>query len=55
MLRLASATSAPGVLAGLRARGIHADARGTVLRLSPGIVTTDAGTERLIQALAGIA
>jgi hypothetical protein len=39
------------VLAGLRTRGLHADARGAVLRLSPGTVTTHDGTTAMIAAL----
>jgi selenocysteine lyase/cysteine desulfurase len=42
---------APGVIAALRARGIAADARGQLLRLSPGIMTTGAGVDRLSEAL----
>ena len=51
MLRLADSDQAQRVLAGLRAQGIFADARGQVLRMSPGAVTTLAGTERMIAAL----
>ncbi|AWB48317.1 aminotransferase [Gemmobacter aquarius] len=39
------------VVAALREEGIATDARGQTLRLSPGIVTTDDGVERLITAL----
>jgi kynureninase len=55
MLRLADAAQAGAVLAGLRERDLHADARGPVLRLSPGIVTTAEGTDRLIGALQALA
>ena len=49
MLRL---DGEPGrVVAALRAEGLHADARGPVLRLSPGAVTTEAQVERLLGAL----
>ena len=41
----------PEVIAGLRARGIAADARGRTLRLSPGVMTTGAGVARLLEAL----
>ena len=51
MLRLADAGRAQTVLAGLRTRGLHADARGAVLRLSPGTVTTHDGTTAMIAAL----
>ena len=52
MLRLPDALSAAGVVAGLRAQGITTDCRGQTLRLSPGVMTTRAGTERLVAALA---
>lgn len=42
------------VIAGLRAQGIAADARGRTLRLSPGVMTTEAGVTRLAGALAGL-
>lgn len=42
---------APQIVAALRDQGISTDARGQTLRLSPGIVTTDAGVERLCTAL----
>ena len=43
----------PGrVVAALRAEALYADARGPVLRLSPGAVTTEAHVERLLAALA---
>lgn len=42
---------APQIVAALREQGIATDARGQTLRLSPGIVTTDDGVERLIAAL----
>ncbi|MCA3437444.1 MAG: aminotransferase class V-fold PLP-dependent enzyme [Rhodobacter sp.] len=55
MLRLADAGRAQTVLAGLRTRELHADARGAVLRLSPGTVTTEDGTTALIAALGELA
>ena len=55
MLRLADAGRAQAVLAGLRTHGLHADARGAVLRLSPGTMTTDEGTAALIAALEDLA
>lgn len=51
MLRLAAEQPAGAVLAGLRAQGITADARGQTLRLSPGVLTTMAGCDRLEAAL----
>lgn len=51
MLRLPGHVD-PGALAqGLRARGVIADTRGPVLRLSAGAVTTGAGVARLEEAL----
>lgn len=55
MLRLPPERQAPEVLARFRTLGLWADARGQTLRLSPGTVTTKAGTERLIAALAALA
>ncbi|MCL4189610.1 MAG: aminotransferase class V-fold PLP-dependent enzyme [Rhodobacteraceae bacterium] len=51
MLRLPAGAAPAGVVAGLRARGLHADCRGRILRLSPGIVTTAGGVDRLLSAL----
>lgn len=51
MLRLPETLNAPQVVATLRALGITSDARSQTLRLSPGIMTTDAGTDRLLTAL----
>lgn len=51
VLRLPDTLPAAQVLAGLRAQAISADARGQTLRLSPGIVTTEAGTEAMLVAL----
>jgi hypothetical protein len=55
MLRLADAGRAQAVLAGLRTGGLHADARGAVLRLSPGNMTTEGGTTAMIAALEDLA
>lgn len=52
MARLPESHPAPAIIAGLRARGIAADARGQTLRLSPGIMTRDLGIDRLAEALA---
>lgn len=54
MARLPDSHPAPAIIAGLRARGIAADARGQTLRLSPGIMTRDSGIDRLAEALAGL-
>ncbi len=51
MLRLAGGQPASGVVQALRDDGISADGRGSILRLSPGVLTTDAGVERLIEGL----
>jgi hypothetical protein len=51
MLRLPEEHPAPGIVASLRERGLTADARGQVLRLSPGVLTTEDGTERLLAGL----
>ena len=51
MVRLPDRHPAAAVVAGLRAMGVTTDARGQVLRLSPGVMTTAAGTEKLIAAL----
>jgi len=51
MLRLPDATPAAAVVAALRAQGISLDHRSQILRLSPGVVTSEAGTARLIAAL----
>ena len=51
MLRLANPDAAQKALHSLREADLHADARGTTLRLSAGFVTTSEGTDRLIAAL----
>lgn len=51
MVRLPDSHPAPQVVAALRAQGITTDARSQTLRLSPGVVTTFAGTETLICAM----
>lgn len=55
MLRLPDRLPAPAVLDRLRAAGIAADARSQILRLSPGIVTTEAGVARLVETLGAAA
>lgn len=54
MLRLPDARPAGQVVAALRDMGITADARGQTLRLSPGVLTTAAGCDRLLPALAAL-
>lgn len=51
MLRLPEAHPADALVARLRAGGITTDRRSRTLRLSPGAVTTEEGTERLLAAL----
>ena len=51
MLRLDGGVDAPALVASLRNESIHLDCRGTILRLSPGIVTGDAHVTRLFEAL----
>ena len=51
MLMLPEDRSAPEIVGGLREAGITADCRGQVLRLSPGVMTTEQGAERLGAAL----
>ena len=51
MLRLPETLPAAQIVTQLRGLGISTDARGQTLRLSPGIMTTLAGTETLITAL----
>lgn len=53
MLALPEAVPAATVLNALRQSGIHADARGQTLRLSPGVMTTADGTAAMIAVLAG--
>jgi selenocysteine lyase/cysteine desulfurase len=54
MVHLPDRLPADQVVARLRSDGIVTDRRSQTLRLSPGIVTTAAGTERLIAALGRI-
>ena len=51
MVRLPDRLPAAEVLARLAAAGVAADARGQMLRLSPGVMTTMAGTDRVIGVL----
>ena len=47
MLRCETAEQASSIVNGLRAQAVFADARGPILRFSPGICTTEAGVARL--------
>jgi selenocysteine lyase/cysteine desulfurase len=54
MVRLPDEKPAGAVLSTLKAAGIYADARGQTLRLSPGVMTDDAGTDRVIRELTAL-
>jgi Selenocysteine lyase len=51
MLRLPEDARPDAIVGALRSQGIYTDARGQVMRLSPGIVTTKQGVERLLERL----
>ncbi len=51
MLRLPDHLPAPALVATLARAGISTDARGQTLRLSPGVMTTEAGAQRLLEDL----
>lgn len=51
MVRLPDSHPVPGVVSTLRDHGISADARSQILRLSPGVMTTSSGTDRMLQVL----
>ena len=53
MVRLPDADQAQALLGRLRAVSVFADARGAIFRCSPGFITTQAGVNRLVAALAG--
>ncbi len=52
MIQIPKGLRAEDILASLRAEDIHADSRGQILRLSPGVMTSHAATQRLIGMLA---
>jgi len=52
MVRLPDRVAAPDVLARFRAADVYADARSQTLRLSPGVMTTPAGVDRMLGVLA---
>ncbi|AKR56799.1 class V aminotransferase [Devosia sp. H5989] len=54
MLRLPDGASPAEVVEFLRDRNIYADVRGCILRLSPGIITTQDGIQRLLENLGAI-
>lgn len=51
MVRLSDGDQAQALLGRLRADGVYVDARGSILRCSPGFMTTEAGVKRLTAAL----
>jgi kynureninase len=51
MINVTAAVDPVRIVDGLRAAGVYSDCRGATLRLSPGIVTTQAGVERLLGEL----
>ena len=51
MVQLAEKHQAHDVLARLKKNDLLADARGQILRLSPGVLSTQFATERLIEEL----
>jgi len=54
MLRLPEYADPTAAVGMLRDKGVFADCRGRILRLSPGIVTSEEGVERLFAALRGL-
>ena len=54
MLKLPDSHPAAGIVTALRGMGITTDNRSQTLRLSPGIVTTEAGVQKLHKALAAL-
>ncbi|MCF6232461.1 MAG: aminotransferase class V-fold PLP-dependent enzyme, partial [Rhodobacteraceae bacterium] len=51
MVTLPKTTPAAGLLQQLKSDAVFADARSQTLRLSPGVLTTQAGVEKLLQSL----
>ncbi len=51
MINVPASIDPTAVVDSLRAMGVYTDCRGATLRLSPGIVTTEAGVERLLGEL----
>ena len=54
MVRLPDEANAAEIVDGLRADASYTDCRGRILRLSPGMITTSAGVERLFGRLRGL-
>jgi selenocysteine lyase/cysteine desulfurase len=54
MMKLPDDVDPQALLADLRARAVFADARGPLLRCSPGFVTTQAGVDRLAEAMGSL-
>ncbi|MGB8815004.1 MAG: aminotransferase class V-fold PLP-dependent enzyme [Paracoccaceae bacterium] len=54
MVALPAEMPAQAVLAQLRSVGVYADARSQTLRMSPGVISTALGVQRLLAGLAGI-
>lgn len=54
MLRLPDSANTAEIVDRLRADAVHADCRGRILRLSPGMITTRAGVDRLFARLGGL-
>lgn len=51
MMKLPDSLPLPGVVDALRRSEIHLDGRGQILRVSPGVITTDDGVSLLLSAL----
>jgi len=54
MLRLPEHAKPTAVVNGLREKGVFTDCRGRILRLSPGIITTEEGVAHLFETLHGL-
>jgi kynureninase len=54
MVALPSTKPSPDVLECFRLEDIYADARGQILRLSPGILTTEAGVKHMLRVLRSV-
>lgn len=54
MMRLPDSIDPQAALGILRSQSVFADARGSLLRCSPGFVTSQAGVDRFVEALGGI-
>lgn len=54
MLQLPGESDPVGIVDGLRARSVHVDARGRILRISPGTVTDETHVLRLFEGLAAL-